>query len=125
MMYEIQSVKQDSGDLKKRWFFDHEMDLLVWLEKSDEIVGFQLCYDKVKNPHALTWNRNKGYRYNRVDYGEDKIGYLRGSPILLMNGAFEGKRIAEVFKHESSKIDVAVSTFVYEKILAFSFHAQG
>ena len=121
-MYEIQNVKQDSADLKKRWFFDHEMDLLVWLHKNAEIVGFQLCYDKLKNPHALTWHKDKGYTHNRIDYGEDKIGYLRGSPILLMNGAFERKRIAGVFKRESSKIDDAISTFVYEKILAFSFH---
>ena len=42
-------------EYKKRWFFDHEIDLLIWLNADNEIVGFQLCYDKLNNPHALTW----------------------------------------------------------------------
>ena len=86
MLYEIKGVNQDSLEYKKRWFFDHEIDLLIWLDANNEIAGFQLCYDKLNNPHALTWLKDKGYRHNRIDFREDKIGRRRGSPILLADG---------------------------------------
>lgn len=106
MLYEIKGVKQDSIEFEKRWFFDHEIDLLIWCDTKNEITGFQLCYDKLKDPHALTWFKDKGYNHNRIDdYREDKIGRRRGSPILLADGKFEIEKIAEVFFRQSKNID--------------------
>jgi hypothetical protein len=119
MLYEIKEVNQDTLAYQKRWFFDHEIDLLLWLDKNNEIAGFQLCYDKPDNPHALTWFKDKGYRLNRIDFREDKIGRRRGSPILLADGKFERDRIAKEFLRLSRDLDSWVSTFVYEKIQDF------
>ena len=119
MLYEIKGVSQDSTTYKKRWFFDHVIDLLIWSDIKNEIAGFQLCYDKLKNPHALTWFKDKGYRHNRIDFREDKIGRRRGSPILMADGKFEGDRIAEDFYRQSRNIDKWISKFVYEKIQGY------
>ena len=119
MLYEIKGVNQDSLEYKKRWFFDHEIDLLIWLNANNEIAGFQLCYDKLNNPHALTWLRDKGYRHNRIDFREDKIGRRRGSPILLADGKLETERITEEFSRQSGNLETWISAFVLKKIQSY------
>ena len=120
MLYEIKEVNQDSPEYEKRWFFDHEIDLLLWLNENNKIAGFQLCYDKPKNPHALTWFKDEGYRHNRIDFREEKIGRRRGSPILLADGEFEADRIAKEFAFQSRDLDAWIATFVCEKIKNFN-----
>ena len=122
MLYEIKNVKQYQGEPKRRWFFDHEIDLLVWFDDRDEIVGFQLCYDKLRDQRALTWFRGSGYHYNRVDDGERDGGRrgVKAIPVLLMDGSFDHRRIAAVFREKSKDIPNWISTFVYEKIASYS-----
>lgn len=44
-MIEMRNVRQDSADYFRRWFFDHDFDLIVWYLPNGSIFGFQLCYD--------------------------------------------------------------------------------
>ena len=120
MLYEIKEIKQYRGEPRRCWFFDHEIDLTVWYDEQNEIVGFQLCYDKLAEQHALTWDQKTGYHHHRVDDGEsDKSTRgFKGIPILLMDGFFDHKRIADIFQRKSKEICNDVSQFVYEKILA-------
>lgn len=39
MLYEIKNIRQYEGEQKRRWFFDREIDLTVWFDESDDIVG--------------------------------------------------------------------------------------
>ncbi len=48
MLREIEETSQKRGEPKRRWFSGSEMDLFVWLNEDDEIVSYQLTYDK---PH--------------------------------------------------------------------------
>lgn len=118
MLYEIKNVNQNTNELKRRWFFDHDIDLTVWFDQENNIDSFQLCYDKIQNYHALTWRRNYGFIHNRVDDGEgfNKIGGYKGSPILLMDGMFDKKRVISIFVDKSKEIPETISSFVLKKL---------
>lgn len=119
MLYEIKNIRQYEGEQKRRWFFDREIDLTVWFDESDDIVGFQLCYDKIQNHRALTYHKDSGYRHNRVDDGESWNSIGKGTPILFADGPFDGRRIAELFAQRSQELPKQISQYVYEKIVSF------
>ncbi len=102
MLYEIQNIRQNEGEPKRRWFIDDYFDLVVWLNEND-IEGFQLCYNKSEDQHAFTWHKNSGYMHNRVDDGEDKPGKPKGIPILITDYHFPYEEVAAIFKKESKK----------------------
>jgi hypothetical protein len=120
MLYEIKNVKQYPNEPKRKWFFDHSMDLTVWFDEHENVLGFQLCYNKTDVPHALTWTRSMGYRHNRIDDGESgRVGKKKGIPILLQDGMFPHLEVAESFKSASGKIDPSLSSFVYQKLIRY------
>ena len=121
MLYEIEKVKNHENEPKRRWFFDHDIDLTVWFDDNVHIIGFQLCYDKPETPHAVTWWEKSGYHHHEVDDGE-KNGVLsrKGIPILLANGVFEKDKIASLFYEKSREIDPVISKFVYDRLLKYS-----
>jgi hypothetical protein len=109
-------VKQVPDEPRRRWFEDDFFDLLIWENSAGRIVGFQLCYDKLHNQHALTWNENKGFIHNKIDDGENNPGKYKSTPLLTPDGTFYYLSIAEKFKIKSFDIDAEVSAFVYEKV---------
>ncbi len=119
MLREISNTRQIKGEPRRRWFSDEYFDLIVWLDKNGETVGFQLCYDVSRDQRALTWTIESGYTHNRVDDGEDSPGTYKASPVLVADGLFPYKEIAEAFKRESKQIDKIISNLVYEKILHY------
>ncbi|MBN1412411.1 MAG: hypothetical protein JW969_16305 [Spirochaetales bacterium] len=118
MLEEIRNVRQFPDDPVRRWFSDDYFDLIVWFDGKDRIIGFQLCYDKVKNEHSLTWYSDSGFVHNRIDDGEHP-GHLKMSPILVPDGVFENEKVAGLFKERSGKLDSKISGFVYKKILKY------
>ncbi len=119
MLYEISNIKQNEGEPKRRWFVDEYFDLVVWSDEKDEMEAFQLCYDKTKNQHALTWSQDSGYIHNRVDDGEDKPGKPKGIPILVIDGNFDHDQVADRFRGESGNLEDKIARRVYERILAY------
>jgi hypothetical protein len=118
VLAEIKNVRQIPGEPKRRWFSDTYFDLIVWLE-ADAILGFQLCYDKGKNEHALTWKSSAAYTHNRVDDGEENHGRYKATPILVADGSFDNRMIADRFLIESAEIDFTISLFVFDKLIRF------
>ncbi|MFZ5562722.1 MAG: hypothetical protein ACOZBW_01615 [Thermodesulfobacteriota bacterium] len=116
MLYEIKKVSQHPGEPRRRWFFDHEIDLTVWFDPAGKIESFQLCYDKPGDPHALSWSRDGGYGHHRVDDGEDGGGAGKGIPILLADGRFDSQRIAGLFDRKSRDIPRYIARFVSVRI---------
>jgi len=119
MLYEIKNVKQNEGEPRRRRFIDDYFDLVVWSDANDKIEGFQLCYDKTKNQHALTWHKEFGYMHNRVDEGKDKAGKPKSIPVLVTDGFFPCQEIADTFKRESKSLDKKIAAAVYKKILEY------
>ena len=103
----------------KRGYSDEFFGLIVGVGQQGKIVSFQLCYDKDSRKHALTWKRPSLYGHQRVDDGENRPGKHKSTPVLLPDGAFDPRTVAERFKVESSKINQAHSEFVCRKLLEF------
>lgn len=121
MLNEIKNIKQYDEEPQRRWFFDPSMDLLIWSDEAENIVGFQLTYDRPSNPKALTWWQESGYVHNRVDDGEclDTVIH-KGTTILLSDDVFDIQKVARLFEKESGDIDSNVSDFVFEKITNYT-----
>jgi len=118
LLAEINNIRQIPGEPRRRWFTDIYFDLIVWFE-ADTILGFQLCYDKGKNEHALTWKSSMAYAHNRVDDGEENPGHYKATPILMADGSFDNRMIADRFIIESAEIDLTISLFVFDKLIRF------
>jgi hypothetical protein len=120
MMYEIRKVKQYEGEPSRKWFFDPDIDLTVWFDEQDSIVGFQLVYDRPLTPRAMTWRKASGYFHNRVDDGEcpDTIS-RKGLPILLPDGRVNIEKIKTQLRNKCGSIDSGISEFVYARIAAY------
>lgn len=117
LMYEIRKVRQNKGEPFRRWFFSHDLDLIVWYENNC-FYGFQLCYDVQGDQHAITWFIDRGFTHTRVDAGDTVPGKPR-TPILLPNGFFDNVRIANQFKKAAMRIDARVSEIVYRLLMEY------
>ena len=60
MLTEFKGVRQREEEGIRRWFFNNYFDLIIWYDNSNQIEGFQLCYDKENNEKALTWLKKNG-----------------------------------------------------------------
>jgi hypothetical protein len=45
MLKEVRDVRQVPGDARRRVFFAEDLDLTVWFDRDDAVMGFELCYD--------------------------------------------------------------------------------
>ena len=121
MLYEIKDIKQYPDEPRRRWFFDHSLDLTVWFDDRNEIIRIQLCYNKPQAPHALTWDKTTGYQHHRIDDGEGEQPVKpKGIPILLMDGPFSHRIIGEAFRQNSLNIEEWISDFVYQIIMNYT-----
>lgn len=113
---EIPLARQHPGEPKRRWFTSSGIDLFVWVDDGGTPTGFQLCYDKASREHALSWTAERGFSSMAVDGGESRPGRYKGSPILVIDGAFDARRILEKFRHEASAVPVAIVQMVEAKL---------
>jgi hypothetical protein len=118
MLREITWVSQVDGEPRRRWFCDHDIDLIVWQEAGN-VVGFQLCYGKTRSEQALSWQSTGGYTHSRVDAGDCRPGRHKATPILVPGGDFDAFRVAGDFLLKSIAIEPSISAFVYAKLLEY------
>ena len=117
MLRELENTRQVPGENFRRWFSDSGHDLIVWEDDGGNIIGFQLCYIKGIEEHALTWRKSGGYTHHKVDDGEAPGIEHKCSPILVPDGKFNPYGLAEDFLARSNNIDSTISKLVYEKLL--------
>jgi len=116
LLREHVDVRQIEGEPRRRWFLDDAIDLIVWFGVEDEIIGFQLCYDKHRDQRALTWHRDRGWRHDRVSDGEGRFGAPKQSPVLVADGMCDYVALAKLFGERCREIDDKISAFVLDKI---------
>lgn len=93
------------------------MDLYIWFDTADEPIGFQFCYDKGRNEHALTWLADSGFSHMRVDAGEPAGAlHYKHSPVLTLDGAIDMARIEALFRQVSNHLPEPVVRFVLERL---------
>ena len=118
MLYEIKNAKKYDKGTPIKWFSDEYFDLAVWFHNDGSIKSFQLCYNSINDPHALTWKEGKGFVHDRIDDGETRDHY-KMTPILVADGEFPKEKILKKFLDASREIDPEIGNFVYQKISAF------
>jgi hypothetical protein len=121
-LWETQRSGQWQGQTFTRWWTNKCTDLIVWYKKDRRSpVGFQLCYNKGTDEHALTWTVKEGYRHNRIDDGETRsiaAGYKMAA-VLVPDGSFDPKRIAERFLLDLGDVDQNTAAFVYARLMEY------
>lgn len=119
MMIETKNVRQIDGEPLRRWFWSDYFDLIAWFNADNDIIGFQLCYDKNKKQRVLTWQKDAGYSHDYIDDGEESPGKHKSTPVLVADGIFQKEKIAAQFKEESHNIDGQIADCVHSKILEY------
>ncbi|OHD65339.1 MAG: hypothetical protein A2176_15515 [Spirochaetes bacterium RBG_13_51_14] len=120
MLQENYNITQKEDHIFRRWFEDDYFDLIVWHDvQSREIIGFQLCYNKLVNEHAFTWHREKRFSHNRID---DYPGVFRHpvTPILVPDGTFPYSELIKKFRRSCINIDEVIARLVVDKIIEYN-----
>lgn len=116
MLQEYAPTRQVKGEPTRRWFHSRLCDLIVWVDDSQVPLGFQFCYDKGGEEHALSWKHDLGFSHMAVDSGEMMAGAFKAAPILRADGACDSKRILEMFRDESRQLPNDYIAFIARKI---------
>ena len=116
---ELQPTRQVKGEPARRWFASPGADLIVWLRDDGSLQGFQFCYDKEGEEHALTWMEAHGYSHMAVETGP-VLGRGSGTPLLVPDGAIDAARILEIYRAESSLVPAEYSAIVVARLEALA-----
>lgn len=115
MLLEVRNIQQVPGEPRRRWFFSHEQDLLVWFSDDGTPVAFQLSYGKYRDEHVVRWKAGRSFTHHRVDDGES--GALASDALLLMpGGVFEPARVLKRFQELSAEMPRAIADFVAARL---------
>lgn len=116
MLKEIKNIKQIKDEPFRRWFYSDYFDLIIWFNKKQgNIIGFQLCYNKNVNEHAIYWSIENGFKHYKVDQGDDH-SLKNLSPILLDDGVCPIQEIIQRFKEDSIYLDKKIYRFIINKL---------
>jgi hypothetical protein len=123
MLRESENVRQHEDEARRRWFVDAYFDLIVWYEpeeqdgqeESDRILGFQLCYDKAHDEHALTWRRVGGFTHHAIDDGQSDPMANR-SPILMPDGVVPVDDLRRRFSEACGDMDPIIARLVLQRL---------
>ncbi len=111
MLREIKKISQKRGQPRRRWFADSEVDLFVWLDDQDEIVSYQLTYDKPHAEKALLWDKETGFSHLGVDDGFNP-GKHPGSPLFVEDGSVKPAKIIAIIEKHAGELDPAIKSFI-------------
>ena len=115
---ELPRVQQVAGEPRRRWFHDHEMDLVVWESEDGEPLSFQLAYDKHRNEHSIAWRAGHGFTHYQVDDGE-AAALSKEAPLLYLDGAFERDRVLAAFLAAADTLPPGIAGFVAGRLREF------
>jgi len=111
MLREIRDVRQIPGEPRRRWFFSHEQDLVVWFNEDGRPSAFQLAYGKYRDEHTIRWKEGQGFAHDRVDDGEG-AALGNATPLLIPDGAFQARDVLEEFLERARDVPKEIVEFV-------------
>lgn len=118
MLREIRHTRQHPGEFRRRWFFSHEQDLIVWYSEAGAIVSFQLCYAKYRDERAIWWKAGHGFSHSRVDDGEGSP-FSSSTPVLVPDGIFQSASVVERFLAIAGEVPAEIVAFVADRLRAY------
>jgi hypothetical protein len=117
MFREIKATSQKHGEPRRRWFSGPDLDLFLWLGDDDEIVGYQISYDKLKTEKALAWDHEQGFTHHGVDDGEIP-GKYPASPLLVADGELNLPRLIYKLNQNFAETEPEIRDFIVSSITA-------
>lgn len=117
MLQELPRVRQHGTEPHRRWFSDSEFDLIVWLDSQDQIIAFDLCYDKQRQEHVFRWRAAQGLSHLRVDDGEQRAGRHKMTPIYVTDGHFDAAAVARRFSAAGAGVPPGMRNFVLDRLV--------
>lgn len=102
MLKEIKSERLVSE--RRRWFTDEYMDVYVWHDKHDALVGFQVCFEKGKAEKAFTWFSSGYCSLAGVDAGEDSP-LKNMTPIIVPLDRRDKSTLEREFKARATEME--------------------
>ncbi|MDC7228249.1 MAG: hypothetical protein PQJ61_15920 [Spirochaetales bacterium] len=119
MLRELKNASQEKTGFRRIFIGDY-FDLFVWYEsRGGVLIGFELSYNKGVDEHSIIWKQVSGWFHARVDSGEEHAGMMKQTPVLMSDGLFDSRPIAEKFRRMSTEISRDVADLVYEKLLQY------
>ncbi len=118
MLTEIPNVKQLSGEPKRRWFSSLSLDLFLWYDEDENLIQFQICYDKGPDEQALTWHHQRGLLHHTVDDGENRSFRMKSTPIMVSDSDFDAEKIITKFEQLAGNIEYKTVQFILSNIAA-------
>jgi len=103
MFTEVPDVRQITGEPRRRWWIDADLELIVWFDKNNRMIAFQLCYTIDGHQKALTWRERHGY-------------FHKSTPILIMNGIFDKETVGNRLTKSAQGLPGEIASFVQQKI---------
>lgn len=116
MLKEIHSAKQVAGEPRRRWFVSPQLDLYVWYGPQDDVIQFQICYNKGPDERALTWMRDEGFSHHAVDDGEGRVLHMKSSPVLAASTEFDPAALRRQFTKAARKLEHDLYEFIIHQL---------
>lgn len=112
MLREIPRIRQIDGEPQRRWFTSEHVELLVWINSTDQPIGFQLCHRDGGAEHAFTWQQSGELSYRSVDTGESTGMGPKSTPILRANGKADLSMLKQLFERVAANVPRVMHDFV-------------
>src|SRR5262249_18738357 len=114
LLYEIQRTQQVAHEPRRRWFFSHEQDLLLWFGEDGAPVAFQLAYNKHRYERALRWKADQGFSHYVVDDARGTVGPR--TAVLTEGGIFPASTVLRRFIELSAEMPRDITAFVTARL---------
>jgi hypothetical protein len=111
MLKEFSRVSQHAGESFRRLFWDDYLQLYVWFDPEQRIVGFELSYDLANDWRAFRWKPEHGVEHFRVDDGENRAN-KKGVPLLHADDTCVDHRIEAEFAERGGGVEPEITGFV-------------
>jgi len=106
------------GQLRRRYFDDDWLEVFVWLDDTNQIVGFKLCYDRHEGELAVTWRKDEGFELSPVHHGEETSLYGRSQFPVEIDLPIPFAMLLQEWQARSAQIDPEVAAIIEARLRA-------
>lgn len=113
-LIEIPHIRQNAGELPRRWFRSPTMELYLWMEGA-AVAQFLLSCREGPQEFAIEWSPTAGLHCRQVDDGEQSV-FKNRTPILHKTIHLDLNAVAEAFALQAGVLPSEVREFVLQHL---------
>lgn len=100
---------------RKRWFTNKVSDLFIWLNDDNEILSYQLTYNKPAKEKAMIWRKNSKVIHQKVDDGANTLGHPM-TPIIIDDTSFDPESVSDLIGNDTGELETWIADFIIDTI---------